>query len=429
MAITEAYVFIEMPNESAPVLAGRLNIDPGNNTGSFIYGKSYLARTDAFAFDPINLPLTDSLQMIHGNDGVPTVLLDAGPDNWGQRLMQALHSKHPENKLELLLAGRGTGAGAISLSLSRAKPKSPPEYRPLSELTDLDNGIQRMIEEGVVTPEILRQLEPGSSMGGARPKSVVADENQRLWIAKFGRPDDIYDQVKTEEMCFRMMRDCGIATAPTKLITPDNRSILLVERFDQPLVAGGSNRHFISGHALTYRPRIKQNDAPFHFSYPKLADIITQIGHPDDLQELYRRLIFNILSSNTDDHMRNHGFLKNVDDNFYRISPAYDVVTQLSNSGLQAIGVGDEGRKGSIHNALSACGRFRLSEAQAHDIIQSVQEVTCKWQEYAASVSLSDTDINILAGVLNRHESSDIDFSKVSSSLAQLSTKTKGPSI
>lgn len=394
MAITSAYVFVDMPGDAAPVLAGFLQLD--GRKGRFVYGKSYLSRPDAFAFDPIHLPLTEVEQVIEGNDGVPAVLLDAGPDNWGQRLMRVLHTRQPANKLEELLATQGNGVGALTFSLSRSGPKGRPQTLMMEALEQMQSSIAELVASGAVAPEMLRLLEPGSSMGGARPKSLVRSEDGRLWIAKFERPDDVFNQSKAEAMCYLMMRDSGIVTANTQLTEVAGRSVLLVERFD---CAEYGRKHFISAHALTYQARVKLDDAPFVYSYPKLAGLLNQIGSDpqQDRTDLYRRMVFNIAVGNTDDHMRNHGFLKNRDDHFYRLAPAYDVVPQISGHHEQAIGVGQEGRLGSFHNALSSAGQFGLSAAQATEIIDTVSGVVQRWRLYADAVGLSAADRAILS--------------------------------
>jgi serine/threonine-protein kinase HipA len=393
-SVTSAYVFVDMPGIEAPVLAGYLRID--GRKGRFIYGASYLSRPDAFALDPINLPLVDVEQAIEGNDGVPAVLLDAGPDNWGQRLMRILHSRQPENKLEELLATQGGGVGALTFSLSRSGSKPRPQSLAMGVLERMQSSIADLVASGAVEPEMLRILVPGSSMGGARPKSVVCDGDGRLWIAKFERPDDLFNQSKAEAMCYLMMRDCGIVTAKTELTKVAGRSVLLVERFD---CTDSGRRHFISAHALTYQTRVKLTDAPFVYSYPRLAALINQIGSDpqSDKEDLYRRMIFNIAVGNTDDHMRNHGFLKNFNDDFYRLAPAYDVVPQLSGHGEQAIGVGEEGRRGTFINALSSAGRFGLSSKQASEVIGRVCDIVSQWLMYADKVDLSAADRAVIA--------------------------------
>lgn len=184
---TQAYVFIDLPSQDDAVLAGLAATD--GSTGRFVYGKSYLARDDAVALDPINLPLQPDEFIIEGNQGVPAVLLDAGPDNWGRKLMQVLHRQQPVNKLEELLVTQGAGVGALRFSLSRSTPKERPIFPHLHQLTDIHDDIGQLIAQGSLPDDLQRLFEPGSSMGGARPKAVVQDDQQHLWIAKFNRAD------------------------------------------------------------------------------------------------------------------------------------------------------------------------------------------------------------------------------------------------
>lgn len=130
--ISQAYVFIDLPEEKDPVLAGLIATD--GSSGRFVYGKHYLQRDDAIALDPINFPLTSSEFRVEGHQGVPAVLLDAGPDNWGRKLMHVLHRQQPTNKLEELLATRGAGVGALRFSLSRTMPKERPSFPSLNQL-------------------------------------------------------------------------------------------------------------------------------------------------------------------------------------------------------------------------------------------------------------------------------------------------------
>lgn len=396
--IFSAYVFVELPDEEESVLAGRLILESRRSV--FFYGKSYLNRPDAFAFDPINLPLVNTPQIFAGQNHIPAVLLDAGPDNWGKRLMYTLHKRTPRNAVEELLATRGAGVGALSFSLSRTRPKSTPEFESLKHLLALDKGISDLLESNLLTPEVVRLFEPGSSMGGARPKSVVQDETGALWIAKFNRPEDLFDQAAAEQMCYLMMRECAINACQTRLIRAGGRHVLLVRRFDQ--TAAGRRLHFISAHALMYQPRVRVDDVPVQYAYPRLASLIDQIGDraEQDKTELFRRMVFNILVGNSDDHLRNHGLLKNISDHHYRLTPAYDVVPQPGQFHLQAIGVGQKGRESSLENALSASQHFGLSTTQAESIIKEIAKVTYQWRDYAEQAELSEADCRILSEVM-----------------------------
>ena len=396
--ITKAYVFVDLPSETEPVVAGMLEIGAGG--GRFVYGRSYLGRKDSFALDPLNLPLLDTTQEIRGNDGVPAVMLDAGPDNWGKKLMLALHTRHPQNKLEELLATKGTGVGTIRVSISRTRPKTEPVYQSLKSLTSINENIQTLLSRGDITEDLLRQLEPGSSMGGARPKSVVQDTDGSLWIAKFTRPDDIYDQSKAEQMCYLMMRDCDIDTAETELTEVAQRSVLLVKRFD---ISSYGRRHFISAHALQYRPKVRETELDSIYSYPVLADKINRIGsEPNDKCELFKRMVFNVAIGNTDDHLRNHGFIKNTEDNFYRLSKAYDVVPQITSTGQQAISLGAGGRYSSIESCIKSAPYFGGTPEEVTEIIGRTLDVVPQWEAYADQVGMTPADRSVLKGTLER---------------------------
>lgn len=201
-------------------------------------------------------------------------------------------------------------------------------------------------------------------------------------------------------MCFLMMRDCGIRTADSELISVAGRSVILVKRFDvEP--AETSRRHFISAHALMYRPRVREGDLDSVFAYPALSDLLLRIGAGStDQIELYRRLVFNVLVGNTDDHLRNHGLLKNTDDNQYQLSPAYDVVPQPGSTAMQAISIGPGGRYRSLDNCLSAAKYFSLKETEAKQIIDQSMTVLSNWESYAEKVGLSGADRRVLSGAI-----------------------------
>ena len=343
--LTKAYVFIDLPPPHHDPVLARLAVTDGS-AEQYTYDPGYLLRSDALALDPLHLPLSPDTFTILGNQGVPTALLDAGPDTWGRKLMQAFHRHQPANKLEALLATRGTGVSALRFSLSRTRPAARPTFPILAYLNAIKANITQItqcITDEKVSSELQRLFEPGCSMGGARPKTVVQDDASRLWIAKLNRSDDSFDQAKAEQMCFLMMRDLGIRCCNTQLHEIADQSVLLVERFDH--TPGQCRRHFISAHALLYQHRVKAEEVAYRFSYPRLAEIVSClcVNAQDDKRELFKRMVFNALVSNTDDHLRNHGFLLVPGTSRYTLAPAYDVVPQSSPRRLHAIGLGKTG--------------------------------------------------------------------------------------
>jgi serine/threonine-protein kinase HipA len=194
------------------------------------------------------------------------------------------------------------------------------------------------------------------------------------------------------------LKTLHMRVADTRVVASQDENILLVKRFDQHKQQ--ASHHFLSANALINQHTITHQALTTSYSYGALAEFIMKyVAEPRDAHELYARMIFNILMGNTDDHARNHAFLYSFTDKCWRLSPAYDVLP-INNARQQAIGVGDQGRTGSIENALSQCKRFGLSQPKAKKIVATVQDLTAEWQSYFAHCGVSEGDIRILKRVI-----------------------------
>lgn len=243
----------------------------------------------------------------------------------------------------------------------------------------------------------------GTSMGGARPKVVVEDE-EGLWIAKFNRPDDLWNSARIEHAMLTLARSCGISASESRLITIAQRDVLLVKRFDREKTKGGYFRaRMISGLTLlgaqdTHHDRDK-------WSYVLLAEELRRVSaRPEqDAAELFRRMCFNALISNIDDHPRNHAIL--AKDRHWRLSPAYDltpsVPVSLERRDL-ALNVGDAGRYANAENILSQCMRFLLKREQAEACIREMEKcIQATWYPAMRSVGVSEKHCQLLSGAFN----------------------------
>jgi serine/threonine-protein kinase HipA len=395
---SECYVFID-GLEDKPVICGffKLNIKTGR--GEFNYGKSYLARQDAFALDPIHLPLKSGVFSYHANKGVFGVLSDAGADSWGRKLILSLHNTKPQNELEFLLAGSGFGVGALVFSLSRSASKHKSNKNTLADLTLLNQAKDDLLANKKISNEAKKAFEFGQSMGGARPKTSVKIQ-QKLYLAKFNRHDDLFNLAKAEHAAMQMASELGIRTANTHVHHTENGDVLLVERFD--VNRSKPSHHFLSANSLLQKAKLAMNDLTTHYSYGELAEFIRH--HTDiyagDAIELYKRMVFNVFIGNTDDHSRNHAFLYSFTEKTWRLSPAYDI-TPINNSKQHGIGLGEDGRFASIDNLLSQAKRFGLNTHSASTIIEEVKNYTAKWPAHFKRLSnMSDADITRLEGVI-----------------------------
>ena len=255
------------------------------------------------------------------------------------------------------------------------------------------------IENQTDARQVQELLLEGTSMGGARPKAVVEDDNG-LWIAKFSAPQDRWSHPRIEHAYLRLAQACGLNAADSKLDTVGVKDVLLVRRFDRDKTDNGYRRHRMVS-ALTL---MKSEDIPAakkDWSYLVLADEIRRASSsPEtDLRELYKRMCFNAMVSNLDDHPRNHALL--AKDDGWRLSPAYDLTPTLSiaqDSRLLAMECGTLGRVANKKNLLTACNRFLLTEEQASLIIgEMVQTIRAEWDACLRRAGTSKADCNAIS--------------------------------
>ena len=403
---SECYVYITLPGQVSPITAGRFTISPnrqGVPTGKFVYGKSYLSRADAVPFDPIGLKLTDTVFETTSLNGVFGSLRDAGPDYWGRRIIERHAGKAQLSEMDYLLNSPDDRAGALGFGLN-ATPPAPKrtfnqtlDLAKLQEIADIIVRDEGLPERGAEV-QALDLMLAGTSMGGARPKAVVEDSDG-LWLAKFNRPDDKWNAARVEHAMLLLARQCGLQTAESKLTTIGDRDALLVKRFDREKIEGGYTRaRMIS--ALTLLQTEDKHQSRDKWSYVLLVEELRRASAKpqDDANELFRRMVFNALISNNDDHPRNHALL--AKDMNWRLSPAYDLtpapLISLERRDL-AMACGDYGRIASAQNLLTQAGRFLLNPEEAQNIINTmVDTVKSSWHKTLRSVGVSEQECAML---------------------------------
>lgn len=393
---SKAYVFIE-GLESEPVICGVTWYDPENRIGRFRYGQSYLARNDAFALDPVHLPLTDELFETRANKGLFGVLTDAGADAWGRKLITQLRTTKPENELEFLIAGASMGVGAISFSLSQSKSKAKVSRNTLDDIDLLLAGKNAILNSENVSAEVKKAFQYGESMGGARPKTVL-QHNGQAYLLKFNRPDDLYNVARVESATMAMLNEVeGVNVAGTQLLAGEE-DVLMSERFDRRGL--DVSHHFISANSLLAEGNVSEAMLKTTYSYGALAEYMRKTSQrAEDATELYKRMAFNVFIGNTDDHGRNHALLWDLKSGGWRLSPAYDVLP-INNSQQHALGVGEYGREGSIDNVLSQCRRFGVTPKKAKNILENIRELVGEWPAYYKENGVADGDIERLKAVI-----------------------------
>lgn len=400
--MNECTVFV-CTDPANPIAAGKFGLDQQGH-GHFVYGQRFLASKDrAFSFDPINLPLSsEQMRVALHADGSFGVLSDAGPNTWGKRVTSSICSKSkvaiPSNPVEWLLSSYHYGAGCFAFSIS---PDVPPQATisplPLSELDARFLAVIDNLDEEK-DPHVLRLILPGASLGGARPKTVVM-HNGEEHIIKFNKKDDLFDISTVEYAAMRLAHSVKIDVTDFELVNLGGRASLLVKRFDR--WGDGRRIHYISAHSLLNIGAMSSDRHEYktRFSYAGIAEICRSIN-PEavaDARQLFRRMVFNILIGNVDDHLRNHGFVMAGKPGEYRLSPAFDLLPQLEASYMpQSIGVGALGPASTMANALTQCGRFFLDPMAAKEIISEVREGVSNWRSSFTECGVSAHDIHLL---------------------------------
>lgn len=369
---SEAYVWIWLPGETDPVVAGRVFGTPQRL--SFVYGRSYRARADAIAIVP-ELPVREGVI-----DPLPGLALagglrDAAPDAWGRRvILNQLLGRQGRggdvaqlDELTYLLESGSDRVGALDFQTSATD--YVPRVTPGATLDELTASAAR-VEAGVpLTPELDRALHHGSSLGGARPKAFI-DDGPRRHVAKFAAAGDVQNVVKAEYIAMRLAAEVGLTVAPVALATAGRRDVLLVERFDRtPAGVGWHRRAMVSALTLLELDEMMARYA----SYEVLAEIVRHrfVDPVAALRELFARMVFNILCGNTDDHARNHAAF--WDGRTLALTPAYDVCPQPRTGGeaSQAMLIVGQRRDSRLVAALAAAPAFLLDDAAARAVIDA----------------------------------------------------------
>ncbi len=399
----QAYIYVQLPGTLDTVPAALLKVEKlpdGTFVGRFRYGDRYLERKDAVEFDPFRLPLGSTVHEFTKRKGIPGAVRDAGPDAWGRRVIEHKLRRGPGDleEIDYLLNGPQDGAGTLSFNSKVGLPAAKRRYNRTHQLAELIDAAQA-IEEGKRVPEyILEQLEPGTSMGGARPKATIEDGN-RLWIGKFPEKSDRCNSQRVEYATLELARRCGISVCNVNLHSIAGNDVLMVERFDRQFAEGGYLCFgLVSGLTIldcddNYLDRER-------WSYPLLADQLRRWSEKpeEDRIELFRRIVFNAAVTNNDDHPRNHAVLRTP--HGWRLTPAYDLVPapmiSLERRDL-AMTIGTYGRTASIYNLLSQCERFGLTTEQARKEIENVVAVVRAWRDHFRTCGLSAKDIEYIA--------------------------------
>lgn len=390
---SEAFVWCWPPEHSSPVVVGRLYRD--GLAFSFHYARSWLAREDAFALYEPELPLRPGPIRPRSGMDMASCLRDASPDAWGRRVLLnrmnhpgALSQDDPD-ELWFLLHSGSDRPGALDFQ------ESPRVYVSRggegASLADLQQAAFCVERGDPVPPDLDRALFHGSSIGGARPKALIEAPGRKM-IAKFSSSTDTFSMVKVEYVAMRLARLAGLSAASVALEEAAGRDVLLVERFDRVWQGGWWARRPVVS-ALTLLGLSEMEARYAH--YGDLADLVrARFTHPlETLHELFRRMVFNVLCGNTDDHARNHGAF--CERGRLGLTPAYDICPQVRTGGeaTQAMLIVGEERSSRLATCLKASPRFLVSTEEARTMIrQMVSTIQTHWDEVCQEGRVSSSD-------------------------------------
>lgn len=403
----ECFVYIALPGETEFVTAGRFQLSndrSGAPVGRFVYGKSYLARADAVPLDPLELKLSTKTYETRQHKGIFGALRDASPDHWGRRIIEKRAGKPQLDELDYLLNSPDDRAGALGFGLNAQPPAPKRAFNRTIDLVKLQEFADKIVADEELphdpnAEQVQDLLEGGTSMGGARPKAVVEDGGA-LWVAKFNRKDDKYNHARTEGGMLALARACGIHSAESRVVTIGDRDALLVKRFDREPIEGGYRRARMLSALTLLRAEDTHQDRS-KWSYVLLAEELRRISAQPkiDAPELFRRMCFNALISNTDDHPRNHAVIAMGND--WKLSPAYDLTPAMPISLERrdlALECGDFGRYANAENILSQAARFLLKPDEARTIVDTMEQtVKDQWYQIVRREGVSEKDCETIS--------------------------------
>jgi serine/threonine-protein kinase HipA len=384
----------------APRHVGALRMARTLRGVSLHYGAEWLANGMALSED---LPLIDEEFLPRERDSAAGAVDDARPDRWGERVIRFIDKPPRLSLLEYLYFAGDERFGALGVSTSAAE-YLPRRLGPLPTLADtaaIHELVRRVIDNEPIAAEQLRLLAPGVTMGGARPKALV-DVDGLPWVVKFADPGEPTDAPLVEHATMTLARLARITTAETRAIRLIDGHALAIRRFDRVRAADGTlhRLHAQSAH-------VALGAAGELSGYPELAQLLRRRGvagqNTEQMHELFRRMVFNILIDNTDDHDKNHVLLmRNERSGQLELAPAFDVLPSGQALGYQQMRVGSDDADATIDNALSMCAQFGLKRDAAVAQAREVATVVRRWTTHFANVGVSARDLEYHEAQIDR---------------------------
>ncbi len=397
---TDIWVYAHWVGMKDPKCIGILSahFGKGRKTFSFEYDKDWISSHEQMLLDP-DLAWYSGPQYPNNKDNFG-IFLDSMPDSWGQTLMQrrepirAREEGRVPGKLHeidfLLGVYDDSRMGALRFKLDPNGPfletvssTTIPPWTTLGELQEAVRIIESDKDDEHIRKWILMLIAPGSSLGGARPKANFTDSSKNLWIAKFPSKNDKIDKAAWELLANRLALKAGIGMSESRITKLSGAyNTFLTKRFDRIL---NERIHFASAMTMTGNDEeaLRNKNA----SYLEIAEFIKYSGaeNMEDLHQLWRRIVFNISISNTDDHLRNHGFL--LSSKGWRLSPAYDINPSIDKAGL-ALNIDMDNNALDFDLAKSVGEYFMLNTNQMEEILAQIISVVAKWRIHANAIGI-----------------------------------------
>jgi serine/threonine-protein kinase HipA len=384
-----------LADPSTPMRIGELFLADGYRKVGLRYDPAWLRTGFALSED---MPLLSSAIVPVDLDSAAGAVNDARPDQWGARVIRMLEKPTRLSILEYLyFAGQDRfGALGVSLHSDRYDPCSTSPLPTSDNLSAIQSAIHAFIRNDPVSEVQSRLLRPGASLGGARPKSIIKMDGIE-WVVKFSEDDTVNTPlIEHATMLFAMQ--CGIRSASTRALPIGGSGMhaVAVRRFDR---IGEARLHVLSAKAAL-------SAAGEPMGYPQLAQLLRRLASPtafkQQQEELFRRMVFNILMDNSDDHEQNHALVHQTDGH-YELSPAFDVVPTMQGLGYQQMQVGINGAESTLENALSQADEFGLSRQVATQITREIAGIIeTSWKSFFAEVGVSPRDIDTLARYIDK---------------------------
>lgn len=409
---TEVIVHISLQGKNIRVGKLWFHLHRGRNNVSFEYDEKWLQHPDRFSLEP-SLQLTEGTFHTQVGKNIFGAIGDSMPDRWGRLLMRRgeiiknkNQSTHTLTEMDYLLGVNDEARqGALRFSVKPndtlfLAPKQHNAIPPFLSLSKLLSASERFLQKDENLEDLKLLLAPASSLGGARPKASVYDKEGHLCIAKFPKPDDDFNNVIWEAVALHLAKRAGINVPLWKLETILDKPVLILKRFDR--------NEQIRIPFLSAMSMLGAQDNEQH-SYIEIAYALLQNGcdPKTDMEELWRRIIFTILISNTDDHLRNHGFLYETHRKGWRLSPIYDInpTPKEIKPRILTTAIDFENTLASLNTAMTIIEEFRITKQKAKHILKKVALAIKPWRKIASQFGLSKHEIDRMSSAFEHDDS------------------------